>query len=771
MVNKVLNNSFINERLAWPIIITLTILLLIVASGGRLLSFTTDFRSYFSPENPQLQAFEQLEADFNKQDTLVYLVEMADQEQSVLNVNALTFLKELTNAAWQIPYARRVDSLINYQKIESVEDDIIVNDLVPNDEKLTKENIYQLSQYIQQQPRILNNLISIDESLALVVVTLTLPDSDESATKSLVANAKKRLAELDPVNINVQLFGSAVINLALAEAVERDMALLIPSSYLIIFLAIYFLSRSFIGTLLALLMTLLSVATVFGLLGWTGKQLTPVVGVVPSMIMIIVIADCMHILASFQYYLKQGFEKLDAINEAIQVNFKPVVITSVTTALGLLCLNFSESPPYRDLGNLVALAAIIAGILSLTWFPACLFVFSSAKTIRKSKGVAFEGMFRKLSLLIFQYPQQIIAASILSSVVAFVGIMHLEFNEQWHQYYDESYDVRIALDTQDEKLYGVNFIQYSIGSKPGDDIYSVSYQQQLSELVSWIERQDNIGYVDALTAQIKELNQKLNSDDKVFFKIPNSRELIAQSLLVYEMSLPMGMGMDHYINFDRSASRLTVYLHKSTSKQLIQLDEDILAQAKEYYPELQLKPGTGLDMVFAKISDSNSLSLLKGTAIALLLISLVLILVLKSMRLGLISIVPNILPVVLAYGAWGFISGHIDLGLSIVACMSIGLVVDDTIHFLSKYKLARQQDQTIEQAIQYAFSTVGLAMLITTIVLTAGFSMLIFSSFSPTHGMGALLALTAFFALIIDFILLPVLLVAFEKRGNKKDFS
>jgi predicted RND superfamily exporter protein len=118
--------------------------------------------------------------------------------------------------------------------------------------------------------------------------------------------------------------------------------------------------------------------------------------------------------------------------------------------------------------------------------------------------------------------------------------------------------------------------------------------------------------------------------------------------------------------------------------------------------------------------------------------------------------------VVLAYGAWGFISGRIDLGLSIVACMSIGLVVDDTVHFLSKYQLARQQGKTTEQAIQYAFSTVGIAMLITTFVLAAGFLLLALSSFSPTHGMGALLALTAVFALIIDFLFLPILLITFD---------
>jgi predicted RND superfamily exporter protein len=764
MVDKVSHNSFISNRLAWPIFLTMTVLLLVAASGSQFLSFTTDFRSYFSPENSQLRAFEQLEADFNKQDTLVFLVEMKDESTSVLNPDGLRFLNELTNTAWQIPFVRRVDSLINYQRIESTVDELIVDDLVPYDVKITEEEITQLSNYIQQQPRLLNNLISEDESLALVIVSLSLPDGDEQATKRLVANAKERLAGISQDNISIKLFGSAVINLALAEAVERDLALLIPLSYLLIFAAIFFLSRSIAGTLLALTMTMLSVACVFGIFGWTGNQLTPVVGAVPSMIMIIVIADCMHILVSFQHYLKEGFEKAEAISAAVRINVKPVLITSITTALGLLCLNFSESPPYRDLGNLVAMAAIIAGILAITWFPACLYIFSGSKIPKKRKGMMLENFFSQLSGWILHHPQRIVAASILSITVALIGIMQLEFNEQWHQYYDKSYDVRKALDTQDDKLYGVNFIQYSVASGKPDGIYSVPYQEQLDQLVTWISQQDNVGYVDALPAQIKELNQKLNADDESMFKIPSSRELIAQSLLVYEMSLPMGMGMDQYINIDRSTSRLTVYLHKSTSKQLIALDEVILLQARAQYPMLLLEPGTGLDMVFAKISDSNSISLLKGTGLALFLISIILILVLKSLRLGLISLIPNIMPIVLAYGAWGLISGRIDLGLSIVACMSLGLVVDDTVHFLSKYKLARQLGKTTEQAIQYAFSTVGIAMLITTFVLAAGFSLLALSSFSPTHGMGALLALTAVFALIIDFLFLPILLIKFDNK-------
>lgn len=751
-------------RFPYWVVLLSTLLMLVTITGAQYLTFTTDFRTYFSSDNPQLKAFEQLEADFNKQDTLIFLVQPENPQSSIYTPTVFSYLQQLTQQSWQIPYARRVDSLINYQRIESRDDELIIDDLVRENIELTPSVIAEIKSYVKQQPRLINNLVSEDGDLSIVVVSLTLPKDDETATKVLVTHARDMLEKLAVGGIKVELFGTTVINLALAEAVERDMAMLIPLSYLLIFVAIFLLSRSLVGSLLALAMTLLTVATVFGVLGWFGKPLTPVVGAVPSMIMIIVIADCMHILVSFQHYLREGLEKRKAVMKAININFKPVLVTSITTAMGLLCLNFSESPPYRDLGNLVAMGALIAGVLALTWFPALLTLLPAPKNMAEAKLGNISRLLKNFSVLLMRYPSQFIAAAIFTLVVAMVGLLQLEFNEQWHQYYDESFAVRQALDTQNEKLYGVNFIQYSVESGEADGIYAVDYQRQLDALVNWIAQFDKVGYVDAISAQVKELNQKLQADQTEYYKIPEQRELIAQSLLAYEMSLPLGMGMEQYINMDRSATRLTVYLHKSTSKELLALDQEILSYTERFTPALKLKSGTGLDMVFAQISDRNSLSLLKGTGLALVLISLLLVVLFKSFRLGVISIVPNLLPIIVAYGFWGLISGHVDLGLSIVACMGLGLVVDDTIHFLAKYRYAREQNKTIEQAIQYAFSTVGVAMIITTLVLFIGFSLLALSAFSPTHGMGALLALTAICALIIDFIFLPLLLMRFDKK-------
>ncbi|NRA23316.1 MAG: MMPL family transporter, partial [Oleispira sp.] len=303
-------------RFPYWVVLLSTLLMLVTITGAQYLTFTTDFRTYFSSDNPQLKAFEQLEADFNKQDTLIFLVQPENPQSSIYTPTVFSYLQQLTQQSWQIPYARRVDSLINYQRIESRDDELIIDDLVRENIELTPSVIAEIKSYVKQQPRLINNLVSEDGDLSIVVVSLTLPKDDEAATKVLVTHARDMLEKLAVGGIKVELFGTTVINLALAEAVERDMAMLIPLSYLLIFVAIFLLSRSLVGSLLALAMTLLTVATVFGVLGWFGKPLTPVVGAVPSMIMIIVIADCMHILVSFQHYLREGLEKRKAVMKA-----------------------------------------------------------------------------------------------------------------------------------------------------------------------------------------------------------------------------------------------------------------------------------------------------------------------------------------------------------------------------------------------------------------------------------------------------------------------
>jgi len=219
----------------WRTFLVLTTLILLMAGGAGQLQLTTDFRTYFSADNPQLQAFEKLEADFNKQDSIIFLLQ-SNVDTTIFTAERLAAIEQLTAAAWQLPYARRVDSLSNYQRIESEQDDIFVNDLY---DASNNYSIEEIGDFAQSHPQISGRLLSKTGKLAQVVVNLSLPADDPQATAELVSAARELVEQSELNNFEVKLLGTAVINVALAEAVERDMAALIPGSYLLIFTALF----------------------------------------------------------------------------------------------------------------------------------------------------------------------------------------------------------------------------------------------------------------------------------------------------------------------------------------------------------------------------------------------------------------------------------------------------------------------------------------------------------------------------------------------------
>ncbi len=724
---------------------------------------SSDFRLYFDKQNPQLIAFENLEAGFNKQDTLSFLVVF---EQGVFAESSLRAVRDLVDASWKLPYVRKVSALTNYPRTQSSDEEIVSEELVSDEFIYSRENISEIENYTLNHA-VASQYVSRDGEVTLINLSLSLPEDNANATAELVAAARQLVADQfsDIDGLNIQMMGTVIANISLQEAVEQDLSLIAPLSYLLVYVVLYLLLRSLSGVMITIGVITLSILAVLGAFGWLGGIVTPGVGSVPNMVMIIAVADCIHLLVSYYHYLRTE-EKMQAIEKALRLNFNPMLVTSVTTAIGLLCLNFSESPPYRDLGNLVAFGAIVAFLLTVTFVPACLALLPVPKKIRNAsdQGRLYQWMDR-LGLSVSKNPiRYVIVASVV--IVFFVAqLPKNELSDQWENYYDDTFDIKQAMKLQNEKFWGVRFIEYSVDAGEPQGIFSPSYMQDLASLTAWLRAQPGVGFVSTFSDPVKQIYMSLNGDDPAFYAIPDSKEMVAQSILLYEMSLPFGMGIEEQVNIDKSATRLSVQLHSLTSQELIALDNRIRQWAKTNAPSLGLSEGTGLDVVFANISQRNIESVVVGTAIALALISFILIFVFKSLKLGLISLIPNLVPAAMAYGAWGMFMGRIDLALSIVGTMSLGLVVDDTIHFLSKYRHARiELMQDVYGAIRYSFQTVGIAMLVTSIVLALGFGFLFLSHFSPTWGMGVLLATTIIFALVVDFLLLPGLLVLFDRK-------
>jgi hypothetical protein len=310
-------------------------------------------------------------------------------------------------------------------------------------------------------------------------------------------------------------------------------------------------------------------------------------------------------------------------------------------------------------------------------------------------------------------------------------------------------------------------IDFAIYTEEESGINAPEVQSVTEAFSQWLREQSEVDHVASISDTFKRLNKNMHGDDESYYILPNDRELAAQYLLLYEMSLPYGLDLNNQVNMDKSATRIVATIQNIGSKELTNLEDRAQRWFTEHAPQLTLiaaSPG----LMFAHIGEANMSSMIEGTLVALLLISGLLIFALKSWRMGMISLLPNLLPAAIGFGIWGAYSGEINLGLSVVLSMTLGIIVDDTVHFLTKYQHAKQAGQNAEQAVRFAFASVGRALWITTIVLSLGFSVLMLSPFALNADMGMLTSIIIMVALAVDFLFLPAFLLVFDAKQLNK---
>ena len=259
----------------------------------------------------------------------------------------------------------------------------------------------------------------------------------------------------------------------------------------------------------------------------------------------------------------------------------------------------------------------------------------------------------------------------------------------------------------------------------------------------------------------------MNGDDSAFYRIPESDEEASQFLFLYELSLGYGMDLTDQINVDRSSTRVSAFVGYATTRQLIALDEKIQTWFEANAPELK-SPVTGQTHVYTMISARDVPSMLRGTTLALVFISFVIFLVLRNLKLGIVSLAPNLLPAMMGFGLWGYMVGNVTLAVSIVVAMTLGIVVDDTVHFMLKYANARKRGKSAEDSVRHAFKSVGMALTVTSLGLVIGFTILGQSGFAVNRDMARLTAITLSFALFVDFLFLPPLLMFLDRMKTMK---
>lgn len=749
----------------WPIIVLALVAVSLAALGIGRLKINRDTRSFFGKENPHYQALKALEETFSKEQNVVIV--LAPKDGNVFTQRNLAALVELTEAGWQLPYSMRVNSPSNFQHVRVQDDELIVGHLVPDPNELSDERIEVIRRIALAERDLLNRLISPSGHVAGVHIHLTMPPGQPEATPEVALAARSMTDDFRGryPDIDFHLTGSVMIDQAFGEASERDLRILAPAMLLMVAIVIGLALRSFLGVCGAISVVLLSMLAGLGLTGWLGIRLTAASVSGPGLILTLAVADTVHILTTMFYMMRQGLSKYDAIAGTLKINLRAVFLTSITTVIGFLSMNFSESPPFRDLGNIVAIGVSIAFIYSVVFLPALMAVLPIS--IKASQSNPIHTACDRLAGFTIRRQKPLLWSMIILGTGLSLGILRIELNDNFLTYFDRTFKFRRATDFLIENLGGWDIIEYRMNAREPGAIAEPEYLAAIDRFAQWYRSQPEVINVYTIADTIMRINRDLHGGDEAYYRIPETRELAAQYLLLYEMSLPFGHDLNNQIDVGRSSTRFLVMLESICARDLRRIEDEAQQWLATNAPPYMHAEGTGLSLIWAHITERNIVSMLKGTFIALTLISIIMVVALRNVRVGLLSLVPNLLPPIVAFGVWGFLRGQVGLALSVVVAMTIGIVVDDTVHFLSKYDRARREDgMTPPEAVRHTFHTAGTAMWVTTVSLVAGFLILTLSNYRMSSEMGLMCAITIAAALFMDFLLLPTLLLQIDRRGD-----
>ena len=752
------------------LILVLSALMVAAAVMGMPPRVNSDFEVYFGPANTHLATYRQMQNDYATTDNVLFVV--VPDSGKVFTNRTLGIVSELTEQGWQLPYATRVDSVTNFQHTRAEDDELIVGDLVEDPENATPEQLAQAQQVATNEPQLINRLIPPDADVTGINVNFTLPGKDKTReTPEVVAAVRELIRDFEARYPDIKIYttGRIVNNNAFREASLYDISHIVPLAFTIAMVLIavylYIASRSlvtmFVATGATLVIVLASIATAMGIAAWMDIEISPPVANAPTMILTLAIADCIHILVTYFQQMRNGKDRHAAMAESLRLNQQPIFLTSITTMVGFLSLNYSDSPPFQDLGNVVAVGVMVAWLFAVTLLPALTVMLPIRVKVPQSR----QHNSNRLADFVIRRRLPLFSVMLIAIVGTTAFVPTNTLNDVWAEYFDESMEVRRNSDFIREHLTSPNSIEFSLASGEDNGIADPDYLKTVAAFSEWLASQPDILHVSTFTDVMKRLNKSMHNDDPDWYRLPEDRQLAAQYLLLYELSLPFGLDLTNQVTMSKDATRVIGTIKGSSTATVLELQDKAQAWFETHAPDVMFHPGTSTDVMFAHIGYSNIRSMLKGTFVALVIISVVLGFALRSAKFGAISLIPNIIPATVAFGLWGMIDGEIGLGLSVVAGMTLGIVVDYTVHFLSKYLRAQRELGLDEpESIRYAFSTVGTALIVTTLILVANFGVLAFSDFALNGDMGLLTAITIIVALLVDFFFLPPLLLFLSRR-------
>ena len=739
------------------------IVVCLLATGLTKLTFNPDLETYFPEGHPAVIRYNEIDDMFIPTDNLIIAVH--SNEGTLFNGDSLKVIEELTRKSWTIPYSVRVDSLTNYSYVKSVNDDLIVEPFIEEAEKKSIEFIEKRKDLVAGEDIIYKSLISEDKKTSVVSIIVDPPGPNKEDQNSELINYI--LGFIEPIkesneNLDIRLLGNPYLDYISPRIVKAEMPVVMPLMLLLIFLIVFLMIRSYVAVLATFVVILMSLIATFGSIGILGNPLNQMVTTIPILIITLALADCIHLFSIYFQNRVKGISSKESMEKSLEMNIQPLFLTTISTCIGFLCLNFIEVAPLRDFGNAVAIGIGFAFIFTI-FFIAPIVSFFEVKTASKvTKQTRFS---TSVGSFILKNGNKLIFSITSISFLILLCIPMNELDENPTQMYAEGF-TSFSSDTLwlDEKLsvtFPVNFLATNEEGQVSDP----DFLKILDKFSVWLEEREQVNHVTSLANNMKNLNKSMHGDDPEWKKIPENADLSAQYLFFYEMSLPMGLDLNSSISQDRKSTKISATLKDMSANEFKEFNNEVLGYLRQNNLENMISEPSSFRVIFTYMVEAIVNSLLYGLFIGILLITLIIGLFFRSYLLPALSIFPNILPIGMGFGLWGLFVGDVGFMVAVGMGSTLGVIVDFTVHFLSKYELARKEfKKSVEESVIYSFETVGFALIIMTVVLALGFSVLNLVTFIPIQDFAKFSVICFTGGLIINFLFLPNLLMKFDKR-------
>ncbi|MDP6917501.1 MAG: MMPL family transporter [SAR86 cluster bacterium] len=766
-MKKLLNVNYLAETIIRyrPLCIIISLLILAgLAQGLSKINFNPDINVFF-PENDTLTTSHlSIEDTYSSMDNAV--IGIGVKEGTVFTNEVLSLIEDLTEKAWKTPHSLRVDSLSNYSYVSADGDDLYIEPFLEGSSTYDLKTLKEKELIIEEEELAYGAIISKDKKTSLINIVFDPPRKDIEAeyqeslnyVLGFLEEARKNHPEVDLI-----ISGIVYMEYQSPMLLKAQMPKLMPTAILVILLTLFLLLRSLVAVAGSFLVILMSVVSAMGSIGFMSGDIAQPFIMVPILIATLAVADCVHLFTLYFQNLDSSRKSKEAMLESLKLNLQPLFLTSLTTAIGFLSLNLAPVEPLRGIGNGVAVGVFLAFIFTVLLLAPIVSYFN----VKQSKNINFQkNIARKLSRFsIKNYKRLLVIVPVISCfLMAFIPLN--KTNDNPLEFYSERYTTSAADSKWISQRIGGTFpVSYELNSQ--GIVSDPEFLREVDKFSEWLASNKEVLHVSSLSKIMKNLNKTLHGKQEEWNIIPTEPNLSAQYLFFYEMSLPYGLDLTNSISQNKESIKLVASLKELGSLEYREFAKRVENYASQNMPEGMVSIGTGTRPIFAFLSNMLITQLTYALGIGIVLITATIILFFRSLRYGMLTSVTNLLPIGVAFGIWAIVSGEISMLVGIGMGTTLGIIVDFTVHFLSKYLHARRQKNlSAEEAVEYAFETVGFALIITSFSLILGFLVLLQAFFIPIHGFVLFSSIAFLSALIIDLLLFPALLITWDKRYN-----